>query len=131
MISKVAERYAKSLFELALERKEAEAVYSDILQLRTGLQGEARIFALFLKSPVVHSGQKAYHHQGTFRNNISEYSPSTFISILVRKNREALIPEIAGSFIEQYKDHNNILTVHVQITLSTQRRTTGNRCWRS
>jgi F-type H+-transporting ATPase subunit delta len=108
-VSKVAERYAQSLFNLSLERKEEAAVYSDILQLQK-VCNENKDFRVFLKSPVVHSDKKLSIISEMFGAAFVKLT-ITFISILIRKNRESLIPEIAESFIEQYKDHNHILPV--------------------
>jgi F-type H+-transporting ATPase subunit delta len=108
-VSKVAERYAQSLFELSRERKEEDAVYADILQLQKVCQ-ENKEFRTFLKSPVVHSDKKRAIINDIFGATFRKLTIN-FISILIRKNREAIIPEIAESFIEQFKDDANILTV--------------------
>lgn len=108
-ISLVAERYAKALFELAVERKQEDAIYRDALELISVCQ-ENKIFVLVLKSPVISEVKKENILKALFENRINELTMK-FLLILLRKNRELFIPEIAQNLITIYKEHKKILPV--------------------
>jgi F-type H+-transporting ATPase subunit delta len=109
-LSLVAERYAKALFELALEKGEEEAVYQDSL-LITKTCKESKELRLLLKSPIINSKKKRIIIQEIFQKAISTIS-LTYLLIMVRKNREPFIPAIAIQFAELYQAYHNILKVH-------------------
>jgi F-type H+-transporting ATPase subunit delta len=109
-VSLVAERYAKALFELALENGAEEEVYQDSL-LITRTCEQSKELRLLLKSPIINSGKKLTILRDIFENNINKIS-LTYLLIMVRKNREAFIPAIAIQVVELYQEYRNILTVH-------------------
>jgi F-type H+-transporting ATPase subunit delta len=109
-ISLVAERYAKALFELALEKGVVEEVYQDSLKI-TDICENSRELRLLLKSPIINSGKKLTILQDIFSKDIHVLS-MTYMLIMVRKNREAFIPAIAIKVAELYQAYRNILTVH-------------------
>ena len=108
-ISLVAERYAKALFELAVEKQQVDAIYADAQELASVCR-ENRLFVLVLKSPVISEEKKEKILKDLFSKR---FNPITlqFLLILVRKNREVFIPEIAQNLIELYKEYKHILTV--------------------
>ena len=108
--SLVAERYAKALFDLALEKGVVEEVYQDSL-LITKTCEESRELRLMLKSPILNSGKKLAIVQEIFGRNVQPMS-LIYMQIMVRKNRESFIPAIAIHFAELYQAYKNILTVH-------------------
>ncbi len=109
-ISLVAERYAAALFELALEKNLVEQVFADS-QLISATCENSRDLRLFLKSPIINSGKKRAVLHDVFEKYVHQIS-LTYMLIMVRKNREPLIPEIALQIIELYQNYKNILTVH-------------------
>ena len=108
-ISLVSERYAKALFELAVERKLEDAIYSDALELVSVCQ-ENKLFVLVLKSPVISEEKKEKILNDLFENRFNVITMK-FLEILVRKNREVYIPEIARKLIMLYKEYKKILPV--------------------
>ena len=106
---RVASRYAKSILDLAIERGELEKVYSDMLFLQSAIKG-SKEFAAVLKSPVVHADAKNKIFQAIAGGKISEMTMA-FTRLLITKTREAVLPEMIGSFIKQYKKHKNIHSV--------------------
>lgn len=108
-LSLIAERYAKALFELAVEKKQEDAVYDDALQLASACR-ENRLFVLVLKSPVISEEKKEKILKDIFQKNFHEITMK-FLLILARKNREAYIPEIAERIIREYKEYKRILPV--------------------
>jgi F-type H+-transporting ATPase subunit delta len=109
-ISLVAERYAKALFELALEKGAMEEVYHDSLLISKACE-DSRELRLLLKSPIINSGKKLTILQEIFGKDIHTLT-LTYLLIMVRKNRESFIPAIANKLVELYQAYRNILTVH-------------------
>lgn len=107
----VANRYAKSLMELAVESKQVEVVREDMKKI-ANVCNENREFELFLKSPVIKTDKKISVIESIFKGKISDLTLS-FVNLITSKHREALIHEIAKSFDEQYKLNKNIFTAVV------------------
>jgi len=108
---KVASRYAKSLLGIALEQNTLEAVYHD-MQLINNVCAQNKDLVLLLQSPIVKRDKKEAILTEIFGKNISILS-YTFISIILVKKRESLLPDIANSFIDVYKTHKKITSALV------------------
>ena len=106
---RVASRYAKSLLDLAIERGELEKIYSDMLYLQQ-VTRQSREFMALLRSPVVKADVKMKALNAVTAGKISDMTAS-FINLMTAKAREAVLPEIIISFVQQYKDHKGIKTV--------------------
>lgn len=107
----VASRYAKSLLDLAVEKGQLDAVYADMLQVRE-VAGGSREFITFLNSPVIKTDKKVAVLKSIFDGKLTELT-SGFLTLVANKRRESVIPEVAASFIDQYRTHKNILTAVV------------------
>ncbi|MBL7138764.1 MAG: ATP synthase F1 subunit delta [Bacteroidales bacterium] len=110
-ISLVSERYAKALFELAVERQQEDAIYSDAKELVAVCQ-ENKLFVLVLKSPVISEEKKEKILKDLFEKRFNVITMK-FLQILVRKGRELYIPEIARNLITLYKEFKEILPVYL------------------
>ena len=53
----VASRYAKSLLDLAVEKGQLEAVYTDMVQIKS-ICNDSREFITFLNSPIIKADKK-------------------------------------------------------------------------
>ena len=53
----VASRYAKSLLDLSVEKGQLEAVYADMLQVKSVCDG-SKEFVNFLNSPIIKADKK-------------------------------------------------------------------------
>lgn len=104
----VASRYAKSLLDLAVEKGQLEAVYNDMQQVKEVCEG-SKEFISFLNSPIIKSDKKIATVKVIFDGKLNAIT-SGFLSIVTSKRRESVIPEMATSFIEQYKTHKKIMT---------------------
>lgn len=107
---KAASRYAKALMDLSLDNKKVEEVYADILSLSKTIQGSSDLQAV-INSPVISADKKQEAFKAIF-GNFNEISLK-YINLLIDKNRESLLPEIANQFILQYKIYKNIVTAEV------------------
>ncbi|MGE0561887.1 MAG: ATP synthase F1 subunit delta [Flavobacteriales bacterium] len=107
---KVASRYAKSLLGIAVDNKCLEAVYQDMTMINK-VCNENHELVLVLKNPIVKGDKKLAILNEIFKsiNNVS----ASFVKIIVAKQREALLVDIANAFIEAYKEHHNIKTAYV------------------
>lgn len=107
----VASRYAKSLLDLSVEKGQLEAVYADMIQVKAVCEN-SREFITFLKSPIIKSDKKITTLKAVFEGNFNAIT-SGFLTIVASKRRESVIPQMAESFIEQYRSHKNIVTAVV------------------
>lgn len=106
---RVASRYAKSLLDLAVERGQLEQAYTDMMYLQQLNKG-SREFLNLLRSPVVNAETKIKAVNAVTHGKISELT-TAFFTLLINKNREAILPEVITAFIKQYKERKNINTV--------------------
>ena len=107
----VATRYAKSLLDLAVEKSQLEAVYADMLQVKS-VCDSSKEFVSFLNSPIINADKKIATLKAVFEGKLNTIT-SGFLTIVSSKRRESVIPAMATSFIEQYRSHKNILTAVV------------------
>ncbi|MHA4810336.1 ATP synthase F1 subunit delta [Flavitalea flava] len=105
---RLAARYAKSLIDLSVEKDQLEAVYTDMLFLKTVCAN--REFANLLQSPVISADKKGRIFDAIIAGKVSELT-ALFNKLLLTKGREAYLPEIVSAFIQQYKDRKGIFTV--------------------
>lgn len=109
--TKIANRYAKALFDFALEQKVLEQVKKD-MDLIVSVCFSNRDFRLMLTSPLIFPAKKEAIITEIFGKHIQEMSLH-FLTIITRKRREAFIEGIAKQFIEQYKEYKNITTAEL------------------
>lgn len=108
---RLAARYAKSLLDLATEQNSTEAALSD-MKLLDAVCRQNSDFVLMLRSPVIHADKKTAIFQAVLGEKLSPLTLA-FVRLLIRKGREANLPEIATAFIRRYKELKNIRTVHL------------------
>lgn len=107
-IAPVAYRYARSLMQLAIEKGQLKGVEEDMRYVAETC-ANSRELVLLLKSPVVKGDKKDRILDRVFAGNIGEMT-SAFMGILVRKGREAMLPQIAEAFEEIRKVHDGVVT---------------------
>ena len=106
---RLAKRYAKSIIDLSLEKNQLEETYKDMVFLQAILKSSKELNTL-LKSQVVTPDKKQAVLDALTKDRVSVLTAS-FNRLLIRKGREANLPEIAQAFIDQYKDHKKIQVV--------------------
>ena len=104
--SKISVRYAKALFELALEKNKLDVVYSDITLVSQSLKDFVQ-FGLYLKSPVVKPSQKLALIKQAFTGNINDISLS-FLGLLVQNKRENHLEDIIRRFFDVFREYKGI-----------------------
>ncbi len=108
----VGTRYAKALFDLALEQDILEKVKSDI-ELILQVIEQNKDFRLLLKSPVIKPERKEKIIKEIFAKKIQVLSLH-FLLLITKKRREAYVENIAKEFITQYKKFKHIITTHLE-----------------
>ena len=113
MISqKAARRYAKSLLEVSREQNQVEETHDDVELIHNTIKSSRDLF-LFLRSPIVQRDKKQKVMLELFGDKVSDLT-RMFIEILIRKEREQIIPEITEAFIDLYNELAGIQKVHVR-----------------
>jgi len=110
---RLADRYAKSLIDLALENGQLEEVHNDAQRI-IQICKQSREFAIMLKSPVIKGEKKAAVINLLSKGKISEIS-RVFLNLLVRKGRESFLLEIMQVVADKY----DIIKEISRITLVT------------
>lgn len=105
--SRVASRYAKSLLDLAVEKKILKEVYDDMVYFMQTSKAN-HDFVLMLRNPIISHEKKKAVLYALFQN---KFNPATLaiFDIITRKNRESYLPAIAESFEIQYRQHQGIV----------------------
>lgn len=109
--SKLARRYAKALFELAIEMKLVEQVYADA-ELIINVCKENKEFVVMLRSPIIKDVKKLAIIKDIFEKNLNELTYK-FLVVIARNNRESIIQEISEQVVELYQEYKNIVPVNL------------------
>ncbi len=113
--ARVASRYIKSLMVLAEEKKVLDDVHSD-MQLFDKICQDNRDFVMMLRSPMVrHEIKRSILHK-LFSGKVNKITLA-MIEIITHKNREALLPQIAGDFHEAYNTYKGVGRASVITTI--------------
>jgi F-type H+-transporting ATPase subunit delta len=119
---RLASRYAKSLLDLAIEKGQLDAAYTDMKYLHAVCAASAE-FVNLLRSPIIKADQKNSIIAAVTKGNVSELT-AAFNDLLVKKGRESDLPEIATAFVEQYNAlkgiHKVTLTTAVEVSADLQ-----------
>jgi len=106
---RLANRYAKSLIDLAVAKNELEAVHGDMLLLQSITRSNADVVAL-LRSPIIKADKKIKIMGAILDGKISGIT-SAFIRLVTLKGRESVLAEITGEFEKQYNALKGIVRV--------------------
>jgi len=103
---KLANRYAKALFDFAGETNKIEVVKQDLEQILSVLTQE-RELRVVLNSPVIAPAKKRTIFAAVFSENI-DTTTFSFIDVMLHKKREPALPEICRGFVQLYNEHHHI-----------------------
>ena len=104
---RIGYRYAKSLFDLSVERNNVENTRKDMEFIRQTI-ADNRDLAVFLKSPLISSVRKQKIIDRIFEGELQTESAQKLVSIIVRKGREMYLPQVADAFLKLYDLQQNI-----------------------
>ncbi len=111
---KVASRYAKSLLDLAVEKKVLEEVHADMKSFNEVCENN-RDFYLMLKNPIIQHSKKLTILNEVFQGKFHEMSMAIF-RLIIQKQRESFLPAIAKQFQIQYNINKGIESAYVTTT---------------
>ncbi|MFW6018983.1 MAG: ATP synthase F1 subunit delta [Bacteroidales bacterium] len=109
--AKIGKRYAKALFDFALEQNDLEQVSKDIILVDNTIQQNRELKKL-LKNPVIHNKTKKSIVRAVFQKYAGEIVLN-YLMIIVGKNRSQYISDITTQFVLYYKKYQNIKTAHL------------------
>ena len=105
----VAQRYAKALIDLAVERNQLDDVKADIDIIREALMPE---FRMALLSPVLSDQKKSEIFRAVFQSRLTPLSFS-FFDLVFSKRREWILAEIANEFFDKYREMKGIEIIEI------------------
>jgi F-type H+-transporting ATPase subunit delta len=111
--TRVAGRYAKALFDLAVEQQSLEEVNKDMNLIHNVISG-SRDLLLLLKTPVVSIGKKNQILKAIFATHVSDLS-MRFLELITKKGRELYVKEISHQFKLLYNKHHNIIEANLRL----------------
>lgn len=103
---RLGDRYAKSVLDLAIERNELEQVREDFILIESVCDNNPD-FVNMLKSPLIKSYKKQNIIDAIFAGKLNKLTEK-FIKIIVDKNREGFLRDIAIRFLALYDGKKNI-----------------------
>lgn len=109
---RVSIRYARAVFQTALQANLAEVVYHDFLMI-DGIFDESRELRSMSASPVFQNWRKKKIYQEVFGDGKVSKITLDFLILLIDKRRAALIPSIIVQYIYLYNIQNNRLPVEI------------------
>jgi F-type H+-transporting ATPase subunit delta len=108
---KVSLRYASSLLDFAIEKKNLDSVSKDMELVYNTLEGKNKL-NLMLKSPVIKPQLKSSILNEIFKAKITGDSLN-FLQFVIDKKREDLLVNIAKKFLELKDEYLGILNVEI------------------
>jgi F-type H+-transporting ATPase subunit delta len=110
-ILRISSRYAKSLFDLALEQNILDKVHHD-MKLMADICKNSPELLNCLKSPVINGDKKQAVLDSLFAKSFTKLT-MLFIQTVIRKRREQYLVNIAEEFLVLYREHKNIQQAHI------------------
>jgi F-type H+-transporting ATPase subunit delta len=107
--TKVASRYAKALFDLALGTGKLEEVRQDLLLIAGVKHVELKVI---LASPVIRSDKKIAVFEAIFTGKVKPVTVS-FFKLIFAKGRAVAMDEIIEAFAGLYRNHKGIKVVEL------------------
>ena len=119
--SRASERYAKSLLQLALEKKILKEVRSDV-DLLVSIFGKSREISNLYLSPIIPIKHKVSVTKKIFENKININTLNLMLNIIYRK-RDSLMETVFSKFIDLFNHHNNIVESSITSTYKLDEKT--------
>ncbi|MEX0981840.1 MAG: ATP synthase F1 subunit delta [Bacteroidales bacterium] len=103
--SKISVRYAKALFESALENEILEQVRNDMVEIQT--ISRVPEFQKLLDSRIIKESEKNRIVEELLKNRTQSLTMS-LLSLLIKNGREQYIPAIARNYGDLFRHHTGI-----------------------
>ncbi len=115
----LASRYAKAVFELALEKKILNEINNDMILIDSVVKQSKELIHL-LRNPVLKPKKKKAILKAIFENKVQNVTLK-FLYILTDNGREAYISDVAEEFQELYNEYNNIITANLTTAVKVEK----------
>lgn len=115
--TKVAQRYAKAIFDLAVETSKLEEVKKDFELIQSVQSKELH---LMLMSPVVKGDKKTAIFEAVFSKHLQPLTTS-FFRLIFSKGRSVAINEIIVTFIDKYRNQKGIKLVELTTAIEVNK----------
>lgn len=112
---RVAIRYVKALLSLAQEQGVVEELHRDMQLIAHVCRTNFDLVSM-LRSPIVRHDKKKAILEKIFKGKVHSLTLAV-IGILTRKNREALLPDIAAAFHHAYSEFKGIQKAVITTTI--------------
>lgn len=119
--SRVSERYAKALLDLANEQNNIENVHADMVLVKNAMKASSELDSL-IKNPVLKQAKKQSIFKAIFGEKISSLS-FKFLNLVISKRRESDLAGIANSFIQLYNNEKGITNVTLTTAIPVDSKT--------
>ena len=109
-VSKIADRYAKSLLDLVEKQAAMEVIIEDVkgfIKLSANLE-----FASFLKSPIIHAEKKLEVFEKMLGGKVHP-ELMNFFQLVIRKGRENILPDILQVVLDRHRKMMGLTTVGI------------------
>lgn len=108
--SRIAVRYAKALFETALEKKVVEELKKDIDFVAQVCADETML--QLIESPVCKPSEKVKAFDAIFGKKVNALTLN-FLQMVIGNKRERFIPAMCRNFASRYYNYANIKQAHI------------------
>ncbi|MGM0471021.1 MAG: ATP synthase F1 subunit delta [Bacillota bacterium] len=119
--NQIAEKYSQSLFELAIEKEEAELIAKELTTIIETIQEHEDLNEVIYHPRIAQQNKKALVEQ-IFSSEVSQ-TVENFVKLLIDKRREMFLEAIADNYIQLMNQQQDLLEVQVK---SAQELTTEN-----
>lgn len=109
--SRIANRYAKSLIDIAKEQNAVDQLNED-MKCFIQTAEDSHEFVLMLQSPIIKHDKKLDILVNIFEGKVHAISIA-FFKLLAKKSREAALPAIAQAYISLYNELNGLAVAEV------------------
>jgi F-type H+-transporting ATPase subunit delta len=110
--SRIASRYARACYSLAVSQGKTETVKADLGYL-AGLLDQSPEFRMLLESPVLRGTEKIRVMTNLFKGNLEDISLH-FLVMLVEHKREIFLASINRMFVKFFKADQGVLEAQVE-----------------
>ena len=106
-MKRIARRYAKALFELAVESREIDSIEKDFEAI-SGILEQQDEFKAFLENPLINEHRKYQVVQELFKDKLDAIT-FNFVLMVTEKKRIELLPAIIEEFRHFILKHRNMV----------------------
>lgn len=114
-VARIASRYAKSLFDLAMKEGKLDKVHQDVLYVREVARHKE--FAAVMKNPLISTDKKESIFEALFKGKVEEITLNTLM-VMAEHKRESYLTDICRIFHSMFNKEKHIS--HVILTTAEE-----------